>query len=80
MYEVEYNDGHTASLAANLITDDLFAQVYQAGNPFTILYSTAGTRTYCIQVIQKDTFVHTSTSNKRRVNTAKVWDIFIQWK
>ena len=27
MCEVEYNDGHTASLAANLIAENLFAQV-----------------------------------------------------
>ena len=41
MYEVKYNDGHTTSLADNLITDNLSAQVDQAGNQFTILDSTA---------------------------------------
>ena len=29
MYEVEYNDGYTASLTANLIAENLFAQVDQ---------------------------------------------------
>ena len=27
MYEVEHQDGHTAALAANLIAENLFAQV-----------------------------------------------------
>ena len=29
MYEVEYQDVHTAALAANLISENLFAQVYE---------------------------------------------------
>ena len=37
MYEVEYNDGHTTSLSPNLIAENLFTQVDQAGNRFTIL-------------------------------------------
>ena len=32
MYEVEYQDGHTGLLAANLIAENLFAQVDEEGN------------------------------------------------
>ena len=32
MYEVEYQDDHTAALAANLIAENLFAQVDEVGN------------------------------------------------
>ena len=44
MYEVEYNNGHTASLAANLIAKNLFAQVDQSGKRLTILDSIKGTK------------------------------------
>ena len=71
MYEVEYNKGHTASLAANLIAENLFAQVYRSGNRFTILDSITGIRTDGTNVLQQDTFVHTSTSTKIRVNKKK---------
>ena len=80
MYELEYNEGHNASLAANIIAENLFAQVDQAGNRFTILYSITGTRTDGTQVLQKDTFVHTSTGTKIIVNTTQIWEIFIQCK
>ena len=69
MNEVEYNAGQTASLAANLIDDNLFAQVNQAGNRFKILDLITGTRTDGTQVLQQDAFVHTSRGTKRRVNT-----------
>ena len=32
MYEVEYHDGHKASLSANSIAQDMFAQVNEEGN------------------------------------------------
>ena len=32
MYEVEYQDGHTAALAANIIAENIFAQVDEEGN------------------------------------------------
>ena len=53
MYEVEYNDVHTAYLAAKLIVENLFAQVDQAGNRFTILDSIIGTRTDGTQIIHQ---------------------------
>ena len=32
MYEVEYQDGHKASLSANAIAQNMFAQVDEEGN------------------------------------------------
>ena len=81
MYEMKYNDGHTSSLEAILVAENLFAQFDQAGNRFTILDSIIGTRTDGTQIKYiKDAFVHTSTGTKRRVNTTKGYEIFIQWK
>ena len=79
MYEVECNNCHTTSLAANLIAKNLFTQVDQEGNLFIILESIKGTRTDGTQVIQQDAFVHKSMGTKIRVNTTKLWEIFIQW-
>ena len=67
-------------MAANLIAENLFTQVDQAGHQFTILDSITVTRTYDTQVLQQDSFMHTSMVTKRIVNTTKGWEIFIQWK
>ena len=80
MYEVEYNDGHTASLAANVIAENLFAQVDQEGNRFVILEAIVGSRTDGTQTLQQDAFAVTSTGTKRRVQTTKGWEISVQWK
>ena len=71
MYEVEYNDGHTVSLEANLIVDNLFTQVDQSRNQFKILDSIKGMITDGTQVLQQDAFVHTSTGTKIRFSTKK---------
>ena len=39
VYEVEYMDGHKASLAANAIAENMFAQVDDEGNRFVMLES-----------------------------------------
>ena len=37
IYEVEYPDGHRASLSANAIAENLFAQVYDEGHRSVLL-------------------------------------------
>ena len=73
LYEVEYNDGHTSSLASNSIEKNLFTQVDQSGKQFTVINLVTGTRIYGTQVLQQDPFMNTSTDTKRRVNTTKGW-------
>ena len=67
-------------MAANLIEENLFAQVDLSGNQFTILDSITLTRIDGAQVLHQDAFVHTSPGTKKRLNTTKVWEICIQWK
>ena len=67
-------------MAANLIADNLFTNFDQAGNQFTIIDSSTGTRTDSTHALQQDVFVYTSTRTKIRVNTNKLWYIYNQWK
>jgi hypothetical protein len=80
MYEVEYQDGHTAAIAANIIAENLFAQVDQEGNRFVLFDEIIATRTDGSQVLQQDAFATTSSGTRRRVNTTKGWEVNIQWK
>ena len=75
MYEVEYQDVHTAALAANLIDENLFAQVDEEGNRSVLFDQNVGVRTDGTQVLQQDAFVTTSSGIQRLVTTTKVWEV-----
>lgn len=80
MYEVEYRDGHRAALAANIIAENMFAQVDEEGRRHLMLDSIIDLRTNGDQVEQKDAFVTSSNGVKRRRETTKGWECCALWK
>ena len=80
MYEVEYQDGHTAALAANLIAENLFAQVDEEGNRSLLFDKIVDVRTDGTQVLQQDAFVTTSSRTQRRAITTKGSEVNLKWK
>ena len=80
MYEVEYADGHKASLAANAIAENMFAQVDDEGNRYQLLSEIIDHRTNGSEITQQDAFVTTRTGTKRRRETTKGWEILVEWK
>ena len=61
MYEFEYQEGHTAALAVNLISDNLFAQVDEESNRSVLFDDIVDDSTDDTQVLQQDAFVTTSS-------------------
>ena len=61
MYEVEYQDGHKAAFAANIISKNLFAQVDEEVNRAVLFDEIVDVRTDGTQVLQQDVFVTTSS-------------------
>ena len=80
MYEFEYQDGHTAALAANLISENLFAQVDEEGNRSVLFDEIVDVRTDGTQVLQQDAFVKTSSVTQRQVITTEGWEVNIKRK
>ena len=80
MYEVEYKDGHKASLAANAIAENMFAQVDEEGNRHVLFQEISDHRTDGSEVKQQDAYITTRNGNKRRRETTKGWEILVQWK
>ena len=80
MYEVEYQDGHTAAFSANLIAENLFSQVDEEGNRSVLFHEIVDVRTDGTQVLQQDAFVNTSRGTQGRVTTTKDWEVNIKWK
>jgi hypothetical protein len=65
MYEVEYPDWHKASLAANAIADNMFAQVDNKGNRHVLFKEIIDHRGDGTEVKQQDAFLTTRKGNKR---------------
>jgi hypothetical protein len=80
MYKVEYPGGHKASLAANVIAENMFAQVNDEGNRHVLFEKIIDHQTDGTEVKQQDAFLTTPNSNKRRRETMKGWELLIQWK
>jgi hypothetical protein len=65
MYEVEYPDGHKASLAATVIAENMFAQVDDEGNRHVLFEEIIDHRTDGMEVKQQDAFLTTRNGNRR---------------
>jgi hypothetical protein len=80
MYEVEYPDGNKASLAANAIAENMFAQVNNEGNQHVLFEATMDHWTEGSEVQQQDAFITTPAGTKQRRETTKGWETLVQWK
>ena len=65
VYEVEYADGHKASMAANAIVVNLFAKVGVEGNCHALFDKIADRRTDGKEMKQQDAFVTAKNGIRR---------------
>jgi len=80
IYEVEYLDGHKASLSANSIAQNLFATIDEDGNRYVMLDSIIDSRTDGTEIIAADATVTSKNVGRRKRETTKGWEILLQWK
>ena len=80
VYEVEYMDGHKASLAANAIAENMFAHVDDEGNRFVMLESIVDHRIDGNEIKEDDAFIMSHNGGRRRKQTTRGWEILLQWK
>ena len=67
-------------MMTNMIVNNLLAQVDQYGQHFVLFDDSIDARTDGTQIKIPDYFIHMKNGNKRRWETAKVWEICVQWK
>ena len=80
MYEFGYVEGEKASLNASAIAQNMFAQVYDEGNINVLFDKIIDHRRTSLALKQADAFIVTSSDNRRRLETTKIWDMLIRWK
>ena len=79
-YEVEYVDGHKASLTANAIAQNMFAQVDDKGNRHVLFEEIIDHFSTTLALKQADAFIVTSIGNMRRRETTKGCYMIVRWK
>ena len=80
MYDVQYQYGYKASLTANTIAQNIFAQVDEDGNRHVLFDEIIDHCSDGNEVKQQDTFIATSSSTNIPKDTTRGWDILVQWK
>ena len=78
MYKIEYADGYRTSVTASAIASNLFSKVDQDGQHFILFDAIIDLRTDGTNMIKGGVFIHMYNRNKRRRDTTKVWEVFIQ--
>lgn len=80
LYIVEWNDGRTEEVMANVIAENLFAQVDDEGNSFVLLDDIIDHRKSDKALSGDDGFITTANGMKRRRHTTQGWELCVQWK
>ena len=80
MFEVEFLDGTKQAMSANVIAENLFAQVDQDGHRLLLIDEIVDYRTTADAIKQADAFITLKNGRKSRRQTTKGWELLIRWK
>ena len=80
LYEVEYDDGTTEVLAANLLAENILEQVDEWGHKHRLMEEIGGHRKGTDALSQDDAFMILDNGSKRRRRTTKGWEMYVIWK
>ena len=78
MYNVEYADSKKSALSANLIAENMFAQIYEEENRHWLMDNITEHWFDEVAVSSQDAFVTTSSGTKRRRQTTQVFSLCIK--
>ena len=80
MYEVEFQGGRTETFTANIIAENMFAQVDDEGHRQVLLKEVIDHRKDGRAVSHEDAFITSHNGVKRRRETTIGWELLVQWK
>ena len=79
-YEVEYLDGYTETLSANIIAENLLAQVDEEGHRQMMIDEIIDHRSDDTAVKKEHGYFTTTSGQQRRKWTTKGWELCVLWK
>ena len=79
-YEIEYHDGTLEVLSANVIAENLLAQVDQEGQRQLLMDEITDHRCTNEAIPKEKGFHINSNGTKRKIMTTKGWELLVTWK
>ena len=79
-YVIEFTDGSTDTYLANVIAENMFAQVDDEGNQYLLLEEVSNHRKDSSAVSIADGFVIGKSGNRVPKVTTRGWELLVQWK
>ena len=79
-YGVEFRDGHSEALSANLIAQHLYSETDEEGNVHVLLDDIVDHKRNENAVDKEDAFIIMKNGVKRRRETTQGWKLLCQWK
>ena len=80
LYEVEYTDGTTEQLVANIIAENILSQVDSEGHQYQVLTEVTDHKKYGIAISKLDGFIKSSSGDLHRKRKTRGWKILVEWK
>ena len=77
---MEFTDGHSEALSANIIAQNLFSQIDDKGNRHVLLEDIIDHRKTDAAVSKEDAFVIMNNGVKRKRQTTQGWQLLYQWR
>ena len=79
-YEVEYEDGSKETFAANILAENLLAQVDEHGHKHRMMEEISEYRKGKDAIEKEDGYIITSNGTRRKRWTTKGWELHVIWK
>jgi hypothetical protein len=80
VYHVEFPDGHTEAYSANVIAENMYAQVDEEGHTTVIMDEIVDHMSDASAVAADDLYVTTKNGKKHMRRTTKGWKLCVLWK
>ena len=80
LYEVQFFDGETMPLTANLVAENMFAQVNDEGHRTVLFDEIIDTRKSSEAVPKEQAYYELPNGAKRRRRTTKGWEALVKWR
>ena len=80
LYEVEYPDGMTEQLAANIIAENMMSQVESEGHQYQVLIEVTDHKRDDSAIAKVDGFIKSIIWNSHRKRTTRGWKLLVEWK
>ena len=80
IYDVEFPDGEIREYAANLIAENMYAQVDSEGYRYQLLQSIVDYEKDASAIATEDLYINTKSGQKRMRKTTSGWNLLVQWK